>query len=156
MRKFLLLSAMALCVCGTSCKHYCVSNPIPMMRFVNFDSADLNTVIISTHEVPPGTQMPAVVTQIYSSRPNPLGDTISLRSDDTAHLNSVYLNYNTEAIITIPATGKVYNVTRFSVHHDQWESVHCTNSATYYMNDSIRNIPMQPALNMVAFIPIVK
>lgn len=150
MRKYLLLSSLVAIVVFGSCKHYCHSNPFPVLKFTNFDSADLNTIIVTSHNTSEGgpTVLPVVHVDIYTTRTRLSGpDTMTLPPKDTAGAYTIALDFNTVASIFIPSTGRTYNLRGYAIQRESWESVNCTNAMNYYLNDTPNHQDMQPYSN---------
>ncbi len=159
MRKYLLLLSLVSAVGFSSCKHYCHSNPFPVLKFTNFDSSDLNTIIISSHNIYEGgpTVLPAEHIAVYTTRSRVYSsDTMSLQPKDSTGAYSIPLDFNTVATISIPSTGKSYNFRGYAIGRETWESVHCTNSMNYYLDDVPYHQDMQPYMNAEGKIIIKK
>ncbi len=153
MRKTLILAGLLAIGALSGCKHYCDSNPYPIIVFTNFDSAALNTVILKMYDPNmPGITEPG--TFVYTSRASTSLDTLHFYKREGSSLPYIYLGFGKNATVEIPATGKTYTITGITVHHDTWESVNCTNSMDYYLDGQKINQPMQPNRNMEGVISI--
>ncbi len=150
MSKYLLLSSLVAIIVFGSCKHYCHTNPFPVLKFTNFDSSDLNTIIITSHNTSEGgpTLLPVERVNIYTSRANVYGpDTMTVLPKDSSGAFSIPLDFNTVATIFIPSTGRTYNLRGYAIQRESWESVNCTNAMNYYLNDTPNHQDMQPYSN---------
>jgi hypothetical protein len=138
---------------AASCKHHCASNPYPIIKFVNFDSADLNTVIVTTtaSEGPRSAQ-----TAIYTSRKTGSADTQTLVSADTMLNNKIPIGFFTDANVTILSLGRTYTIRGVSAGKDTWKDVYCTNSLKYTLNDTVHVQPMVPSMNAQGYIVVSK
>lgn len=154
MRTTIVLLALAACFATTGCKHYCHTNPFPVVRLSGFDSSDLYAVIVSSHSAGSGIA-PEQQTRIYTSRRVHGYDTLAFDSFDTLK-NAITLGFSTDATIYIPGTGRTYNISRLSVGRDTWESVKCTNSMSYSLNDTIHTQAMIPQPGAPGIIEIKK
>ena len=157
MRYPLILVTLLCGIAISSCKHYCQTNPYPVIKLSGFDSVDLDVVVFSAHNTNGGPYaLPAVTTWVYSSKAFPNYDTLSLIQADTSMINKISLGFNTDATVYIPATGKTYTIRGVAIHRDTWENVHCTNSMSYYLNDTLYTQPMQPFRDARGIITITK
>lgn len=160
MKKAVTIVALLACFILGSCKHYCHNNPSPALVFVNFDSSDLNTVVVKSHNTTYAcpTCLPVEQTSIYTSRQTFSYDTINLSGSylPTTARYVIPLDFNTDASIFIPATGKTYYFRGYKFNRDSWESTNCTNSMSYYLNDTLHTQPMQPGMSGIGIIYITK
>ncbi len=157
MNKFLPFFALIALFALGSCKHYCHTNPFPALRLSGFDSADLNTVIVITSSSTGGpTVLPPAATTIYTSRHTSSSDTMYLSSKDTANNTFIPLDFNTNASIFIPATGRTYVLRGYAIVRESWESVNCTNGMAYYLNDTLHSQGLQPNTAGTGYIDIRK
>ncbi len=119
------------CTCARIC-----SNAMPVVAFVNFDSTQLDVVIVKTYNKD-GTFSHLVDTKVYTSNYMPPANTFNIVEDKIYDIGA----FN-DYIIEVPAAGKVCRIKGINLHHDRLKTATCTSGMTYYINDSMKVIPL--------------
>lgn len=141
---FFALSLLALGACNRFC-----TRPQPAIKFTNYDSATLESVIVRAYSKN-ANQPELMSTTYYSSRRYTSYDTITI---DTSYQN-IILEYYYDYTVTIPATGRVYSIKKININEDKGRDIECTSSWSYYLNDSLYNRAVVPVRNHPSYINI--
>ncbi len=148
-RILLFFFSLSLLFQRCDCKRLC-TNAMPEFNFVNFDSTDLNAIILEGYNND-GTYTRLLDKRIYSNKPIPGPDTFQMTG------NVIYPDVYYDYILTIPAVNKSWRIRGISLHHESNNVGTCTGGMTYYLNDSLIVIPGNYTMaNMPAIINILK
>ncbi len=158
MRNGFVLLALLTWACWGSCRSSsrCLYNAEPYVRLMNFDSTEMRAVIITTFT--PGTGFKdTVLRRIYSTRPR-------IKTDDTNAFEplagidkkTIELYYHLDAIVEMPRAGRVYYIRDVKQNQDKRWDARCTNSWSYYVNDTLHTMPSQPDEQWLGFIDLYK
>ena len=136
----ILLSSTLLLDCN--CSRVC-NSPMPGLKFVNFDSATLNVVILKLYN-DNGQFNSLQHTYVYTSNRSALSyptssDTIGF---DTS---GIVITYSTDYSIEIPAAGRTWYLRNVGMQVVKMNT-ECTNGLKYYLNDTLHTIPPIPAM----------
>lgn len=131
-----LISGLLLenCTCTRLC-----SNAMPTVNFVNFDSVQLDMVIVKVY-YKDGTFGHLTDTKVYTSKALPPANTFSLVG------KSIYdIDAFSDYIIEVPAISKAWRIKGITLHHDRLKTATCTSGMTYYLNDTMKEIAINTA-----------
>jgi len=148
---FLMFSSVLLLNCD--CKRQC-HNPAPVVSFQNFDSVTLRTVIVN--EYSNNGQFDNLETsRVYTSRiftaANPaVGDTLELGNSEFS------IAINCDYIISVPSENRTWRLRNISVQAKKMSATQCTNGYSYFLNDTLYNVPANSSSgNIPGFINIL-
>ena len=156
MRQLLGLLAILSCSFWFSCKSHCLYNAIPYIRLMNFDTTDLKAVILTTFTPNTGFK-DTILRQIWSTRPRiKIDDTNLFDPLGNVEQKTMELYFATDAIVEVPSIGKVYHIRNVTQNKDKLLDANCTNSWSYYLNDTLHTMPVQAEEKLNGFIDLYK
>ena len=142
MRKKVSIALVALCssflLLNCNCGQRLCTNAIPVINFVNFDSASLHVVVLKAYSND-GKFDNLQHTQVYSNTIENGIDTIPFNNS-----NTIILDFFTDYTLEIPAINKTWHIKNITSHYDKLNASNCTGGMTYYLNDTIYTIAANP------------
>lgn len=148
---FLLFIVFGTFLSNCNCKRLC-TNPAPQLCFINFDSSQLNVIIVkSTNQTGQPNQLQE--TKVYTNKSMPGPDTLQTYKNRIFLDNAITTNY----IIEVPAVGKSWSIRNITMHPDKMDVTACTSGISYYLNDTLITMHTIPyATDSTGFINLVR